>query len=43
MSKDITTLSVHPDTAEEVREIRDERGLDHLDAAVRVLLDDAGR
>ena len=38
MPRTVTTLSVHPDRAEELREVRDKHDLPSLDAALgRVL------
>lgn len=42
MPRTITTLSVHPDRAEKLREIRDERNLPNLDAALGEVLRERG-
>lgn len=42
MPSRITTLSVHPDRAEQLRELRDEEELDTLDAALDELLNRRG-
>ena len=38
MGTRITTVTVHPERAEELRELRDERGLSSMDAALEELL-----
>jgi len=38
MPSTITTVSVHPDRAEALREVRDERELSSIDAALEELL-----
>lgn len=43
MARPITTIPVEPDTAEAVREVRDEHELGTLDDAVQDLLENAGR
>ena len=40
MPSTITTVSVHPDRAEALREVRDERELSSIDAALEELLND---
>jgi len=42
METQITTVSVHPERAEELREFRDERELSSLDAALEELLNQRG-
>jgi len=42
MPRTITTLSAHPDRAERLREIRDERDLPNLDAALGEVLRERG-
>lgn len=41
MGVEITTISVHPDAAEQLRDFRDENDLANLDSAVRELLNRA--
>lgn len=36
---EITTISVHPDRAEQLREIRDENDLSSMDSALQELID----
>jgi len=43
MPTEITTVSVHPDRADKLREFRDERELPTLDAALKELLDERRR
>ena len=38
----LTTISVHPQRADELREIRDERELKSMDAALEALLEEQG-
>lgn len=38
MPRTVTTVSVHPDRAEKLREIRDAEGLPNLDAALGEVL-----
>lgn len=38
MPRTVTTLSVHPDRAEALRQIRDERNLPNMDAALDEVL-----
>jgi len=40
MAHKVTTLSVHPDRAERLRDIRDEQELGSLDAALEQLLNE---
>jgi len=42
MATEITTVSVHPERAEALRELRDERELASLDAALEELLNRRG-
>jgi len=42
MPRTVTTLTVHPDRAERLRKIRDERDLPNLDAALGTVLDERG-
>jgi len=42
MARTVTTLTVHPDRAERLREIRDERDLPNLDAALGAVLKERG-
>lgn len=42
MPRTVTTVSVHPDRADKLREIRDEEGLPNLDAALGEILNQRG-
>jgi hypothetical protein len=42
MPRTLTTISVHPDRAEALRELRDERDLPNLDAALGEVLSQRG-
>jgi hypothetical protein len=42
MPRTVTTVSVHPDRAEKLREIRDEEDLPNLDAALGEILNRRG-
>jgi len=42
MPRTVTTVSVHPDHADRLREIRDEEDLPNLDAALGELLNQRG-
>lgn len=42
MATTITTVSIHPDRAEELRKFRDENDLPNMDAALRELLNKRG-
>lgn len=42
MGSRITTVSVHPDRADALREVRDENDLPNLDAALGMLLKQEG-
>lgn len=42
MATTITTVSVHPERAEALREYRDDRGLSSMDAALEELLSRRG-
>lgn len=42
MAPTITTVSVHPERAEELKEYRDERGLSSMDDALEELLNQRG-
>ena len=42
MATSITTISVHPDRADQLREFRDKRELSSLDDALGELLDQRG-
>jgi hypothetical protein len=43
MPSTITTVSVHPERAEALREYRDERELSSMDAALEQLLSERGK
>lgn len=40
MPRTVTTLSVHPDRAEKLRQIRDDRDLPNIDAALSEVLEE---
>lgn len=42
MEYNITTISVHPDRAKQLKEVRDERGYDNLDETLDALLTEMG-
>lgn len=42
MARTVTTVSVHPDRAEKLREIRDEKELPSMDAALGEVLNRRG-
>lgn len=43
MAEDITTVSVHPDRLDALKDIRDECGHSNLDATVADLIDQRGQ
>ena len=42
MPRTTTTLSVHPERAARLKEVRDDNSLPNLDAALQQVLEDAG-
>lgn len=40
MAVEVTTVTVHPERAEGIRRVRDERGLKSMDAAIKEMLEE---